>query len=234
MKNDKDPKWYLADTINAGRKSILLLDTYGTELQPRLKKDEIPQHQANVEELVTRSTGQKQTLVAQKSSTQGQGTVIKKLKRVVVNIRNIVRNNNASKEISIAYGVGERIILTVSSVTAASNIVLDAYQKYTAWSKDAGIIDADLAEITALKESLSTMGKVQDDSMFVRKSKTMDKNTLQRAVEDEVSRLSALGVCQFSENPSIVSLFEDLIPPCHNIKKKTTKESETSPARADL
>jgi hypothetical protein len=224
MENGKGIKWLLEDAIDSGRKSLLLLTTYGTELQPRLRTDEQAQHKANVDELATRVSGQKQALTTQKSNTQGQEAVIASLNDIEVSIRNIVRQNNASKEITIAYGVGDRIVHTVSGVISAGNVILDAYDKYQAWSKDAGIIEADLTEINTLMESLTTVEQVQDDSMFVRKSKTMDKNTLQRAVEDEVSRLSALGIRQFSKNPSVASLFEDLIPASHKPKTNTPKE----------
>jgi len=63
--------------------------------------------------------------------------------------------------------------------------------------------------------------KVQDDSMYVRKAKTMDKNTLQREVEDEVSRLSSLGGRHYSKNPTVRVQFEDLIPAAHKAKVAT-------------
>ena len=68
---------------------------------------------------------------------------------------------------------------------------------------------------------MSDVEKVQDDSMCVRKAKTMDKNTGQREVEDEVSRLSSLGGCHFSKNPTVRVQFEDLIPAAHKAKVVT-------------
>jgi len=110
---------------------------------------------------------------------------------------------------------------TVHGVIASGNIVIDANLKYGTWSKDAGIIEADITEIKTLIKALSDVGKVQDDSMYVRKAKTMDKNTLQREVEDEVSKLSALGIRHFSKNPTVRIQFEDLIPASHKPKPAT-------------
>lgn len=225
MEETKGPKWYANEAINSGKASLRLLELYGTELQPRLKTDEQQQHKANVEELEARVPGQKQTLVTQKSSTQGQEEAIGELNRAIVDIRNIVRNAKASKEILIAFGITDKIVHTVSGVTAAGNIILDAYKKYGPWCKDAGILESDITEITTLTKALGTVEKVQDDSMFVRKAKTMDKNALQREVEDEVSRLSALGAKQFSKNPTVRKQFEDLIPSAHKAKPATNNKT---------
>lgn len=221
MEENKGPKWYITEAISSGKVSLRLFDSYGTELQARLRTDEQAQHKANVEELETRVSGQRQTLIAQKSSTQSQDKAIRNLNDTIVSIRNVVRNNNASKEITVAYGVGDRISHSVVSVTAAANIIIDAHLKYGAWSKEAGIIEADITEVKALIKAVNDVEKVQDDSMFVRKAKTMDKNTLQREVEDEVSRLSAIGAHHFSKNPTVRMQFEDLIPAAHKSKPAT-------------
>jgi len=49
----------------------------------------------------------------------------------------------------------------------------------------------------------------------------MDKNTGQREVEDEVSRLSSLGGWHFSKNSTVRVQFEDLIPAEHKGKVTT-------------
>ena len=110
------------EAISSGKASLRLLDSYGTELQTRLWTDEQPQHKANVEELETRVSGQKQTLTAQKSTTQSQEAAIQELNDTIVSIRNVVRNGNAPKDILVAYGVGDRISHSVSGVTATRNM----------------------------------------------------------------------------------------------------------------
>jgi len=92
MEDNKVPKWIIAEAISSGKASLRLLDSYGTELQTRLRTDEQPQHKANVEELETSVFGQKQTLTAQKSTTQSQDAAIKELNDTIVSIRNVVRN----------------------------------------------------------------------------------------------------------------------------------------------
>ena len=75
----------------------------------------------------------------------------------------------------MAYDVGHRISHSVSGVTAAGNVIIDAHTKYGAWSKEAGIIEADITEVKTQIKAVSDVEKVQDDSMYVRKAKTMDK-----------------------------------------------------------
>ncbi len=66
--------------------------------------------------------------------------------------------------------------------------------------------------------------------MFTRKSKTMDKNILQRAVEDEVSKISALGQHVFlNKDAAVAKLFEDLIPSPNKVKAENPTKNKTNP-----
>ena len=213
MSTDKKPKWELGATIQKGKQATNLADKYETELQPRLQADELPQFKANVNELESRQAGQSENLVTQKSKTLGQDELLDSLHGTVISIRNIVKSASPLPEVSKAYGVGERIYKTVSSMMSASNMILVAYQEYTAWSHQAGIIEADMTEITGLQEQLETADNIQETSKFTRKSATLDKNMLQRAVEDEITKLAALGMHVFGKtDPAAAQLFADLIP----------------------
>jgi hypothetical protein len=213
MENQKKPKWEIGITISKGKQSVSLVGTYESDLQTRLQPDEANQHKANVAELEVRQSGQSETLVTQKSKTLGQDEAIDVLHASIINIRNIVKSVNPPGEISKAYGVGEKIIKTVVGVTAAANMVLTAYQANTGWSNNTGIIESDMEEISALKETLGQADDVQETSKFLRKSKTMGKNVLQRAVEDEVTKISALGILEFQKkDPAVATLFAGLIP----------------------
>lgn len=211
--DQKRPKWDLSEAISKGKESIRLLDAYEADLQPRLKPDEAAQHKLNVEALQESRSGQPEALVAQKSKTRGQNSAIGELRQEIVGIRDIVKSVNAPAGISKSYGVGERLSSTVSAISASANLILNAYKSHTAWSNDAGIIEADMEQIQTLKDEVLAADNVQEESKFTRKSKTMDKNTLQRTVEDEVSKISALGALIFRrKDPSVAAVFESLIP----------------------
>jgi hypothetical protein len=225
---DKYPKWLLDEAIEAGKSSVALLETYTVELTPRMRTDEAAQHKANVTELKVRKSGQKQTLSDQKSKTKGQEAVIGKVNTAVIDVRTLVKAANADEEKSKAFGVGEKISLTVSGVTAASNIILDGYKRFPEWSKEAGIIETDITEIKSLVASLDAAEELQDDSVFARKAKTMSKNALQREVEDEVTRLSAFGAIAFRKsNPALAEVFESLIPATSSEETTETKTDTT-------
>ncbi len=213
MENERKPKWEIGVTILKGKQSVSLLETYLEELQPRLQPDEAAQHKANVTELEARHSGQAETLTEQKSKTRGQNEAIVDLRETVVNVRSIVKSSGASGEISKAYGVGEKINSTVSSVTAAANIIITAYGSYGEWSTGAGILESDITEIETLKQELEQANDIQETSKFIRKAGTMSKNVLQRTVEDEITKISALGNFVFAKsNPAVAVLFKELIP----------------------
>lgn len=227
---EKQTKWPLNQAIDAGKKSVPLAAAYETAITPRLETDELKQHEANVIELEVRQSGQIQSLTDQKSKTGKQVEVIDQLNTMIVGIRNMVRSKNPTVEISEAFGIGQPIIKTVGGVTASANIILDGFKRFPDWGKKAGIIALDVTNITGLLVSLGGVEKVQDDSMFTRKAKTMGKNELQRTVEDEVTRLSAIGSHVFNlENPAVARMFEDLIPGTTKEKTATKpkKESKT-------
>ena len=61
--------------------------------------------------------------------------------------------------------------------------------------------------------ALDNADDVQEISKFQRKASTMDKNTLQRRVEDLVTKISVIGIRVFrKKDPAVVPLFEGLIP----------------------
>jgi hypothetical protein len=75
------------------------------------------------------------------------------------------------------------------------------------------LLEEDIGEIVALRDGLSGANEKQEKKKFDRKSKTIDKNVLQRQTEDLITKISVIGVKVFhKKNPSIVPLFEDLIP----------------------
>lgn len=213
-------KWTLDQAVEAGKKSEPLAEEHEDVLKPRLRPDELEQHAANVAELEARRSGQEQSLSDQKSKTQSQARVISSLNIKIVGIHNLVRSGNHNTEICEAFGTGKSVVKTVGGVTSAANIILDGYKLFSGWSKDAGIIEADITRLKGLLTILNTVEKAQDDSMYSRKAKTMGKNELQYEVEKGVTRLSAMGSLEFGEsNPAKAKMFEDVIPAAPAVKE---------------
>lgn len=231
MSELKNPKWDKSDAVTKGKQSLTLLETYKAELSPRFPEAEQAQHTANVGEFEKRIPGQATALSEQKSTTAAQNETIKTIGKRVGNIRNIVMGTNASQEIKKAFGVGSKYSLTVMGVSGAVNTIVNAYNQYTAWSNGAGIIAKDITELTALEASLYSADNKQGESIYARKAATMDKNTLQRAVEDGVTKISALGIQEFElTNPAVAKMFADLIPSSPSAAKKAAAKAKAKPA----
>jgi hypothetical protein len=209
----KKPKWDISQVIDKGYQTLELVEMNEAKLAERVNNEEVSQLKANVTELSTRRSGQKETLTAQKSKTAGQNSAIVRLTDYVMSVRNVVKSNNATDEISIAFGVGSRVIKTVSGSKAAANMIVSAYQNNAEWCTRSGILASDISEIQSLLDIVDKAESQKAESKFTRMAKTMDKNTLQRDVEDEITRISAIGKLVFKDSdPAIADLFENLIP----------------------
>ncbi len=227
MIETKKPKWDSGVAVSKGKQSISLFETYKDNLFPRIPVEEHNQHAANVSELEKRLSGQGTNLSEQKSSTSAQDDAIKKINQRVVSIRSIVMNTNSNLELKKAFGVGNKLVLTVNGMAGAVDTIVTAYKQNTVWSNNAGIIEKDIEELTSYVNLLFSADGQQEKNKYVRKSGTMDKNTLQRLVENGVSKISALGVHEFElSNPSVAKLFADLIPGSPSKSKKVADKTK--------
>ena len=211
----KTTKWDIEATIYAGTHAEELAKKYEVYLQQRLKRDELLGLKTNIKELMERRSGQKEVLVDQKAKTGTQDKMIKDLHNSVMEIRAMVKAVTTDKGIRKAFGVGENTRAnSVNQVKAEANIIFEAYKTYTDWANsEAGIINADIEELTDLLNTLTEADDKQEQSKINRKLATMDKDVLQRTVEDTVTKISVIGVHVFArKEPAVAALFADLIP----------------------
>jgi hypothetical protein len=228
MISEKRPKWDSSVAVIKGKQSNELVSKYQNEIQGRFQPDDLPQHKANVVELETRLSGQKENLVDQKSKTLGQNEAMNILHSQVIGIRGIVKSCNPAAEIAKSFGVGEKINDSKTSVISSAKIVMAGYSKNQEWcNTTAGILEDDIVEMNDLVNSINGKDDTQETSKFVRKSRTMDKNTLQRTIEDMVTRISAIGIHVFRlSNPEVANLFAGLIPSSSKVEAEAGTESQ--------
>jgi hypothetical protein len=214
MSNYKSPRWEIGQTIYFANQAVALGNKYKVDIESRLKPGELDELGSFVPELEGRRSGQSEILTTQKARTQDQNITIDTLHQDVMDVRDTVKGVSDDTGILKAFGIGEKIQKNVSSVTAAGNMILNGYADHTEWANtEAGILDEDVELINADVLALSTADNVQEGSKFQRKAGTMDKNTLQRRVEDLVIKISVTGVRVFrKKDPAVVALFEGLIP----------------------
>lgn len=214
MKNETKPKWDIDSAIKAGDEAYSLLEKYFTFLEKRLKPEELTDFKTKLDELRKRPPVQTTNLVVQKSKTEGQDDIMKSLRTEIVSIRNVIKSGNASDEISKAFGVGEKLNNSITSCIAGANLVITAFDTYKEWCiKEAGLLEEDMDVVSSLITELETAAGIQDSAMSNRKGGTLDKNLLQRQVEDEITRISALGAHALKKtNSAVAALFENLVP----------------------
>lgn len=206
-------KWEIGVAISKGNEAAQLIADRGSGVVERLKADDAPQLEANVAELGNRRSGQTEALVDQKSKTKGQDTAMDSLNETVMNIRRVVKSANSTPAIRKAFGVGERVNKSISSQNAAANLVKTGYEQYPEWSLEAGILPTDIEALEELQLQMGSADSTQETSKFVRKSKTMDKDSLQVAVEKMVTKISSLGILHYQNtDPALAAIFESLIP----------------------
>jgi hypothetical protein len=214
MSNNKAPRWEIGQTTYAANQAVALGNKYKADIESRLKPGELDELGSFVPELEGRRSGQSETLTSQKARTQDQDIIVDTLHLDVMDIRNTVKGVSDNAGILKAFGIGEKVNKNVSSVTAAGNMILNGYADHKDWANnEAGILDEDMEIISADVLALSSADEVQEVSKFQRKASTMDKNTLQRSVEDLVIKISVTGIRVFrKKDPAVVALFEGLIP----------------------
>lgn len=212
--SNNNPKWDISDVIFRGKQSLDLYDAHSGELGRRLKTDEIETLRTGVPELEMRRSGQPETLNVLKTSTKGKNLVAQDLLTLIMDTRGQVKAATSNPEILQAFGVGQRIqVGTQVSLRTGANLVINAYNKYREWCSEAGILEQDIEEIKSINDKLTETDSMQEKAKFDRKVKTVDKGTLQRELEDIITKISFAGVKEFrTKNPSVVPLFEGLIP----------------------
>lgn len=184
--------------IKSATDALELLVKYRSEIEPRLKPDEIGTFKAQINEL----SGTKEPYRREKSRTPEETSG--DLHECIESIRNLVKNNYAPDEILKAYGVEE----TIPDLVTAGRKIVKAYSQYTGWSRnEAGILKSDMDELIQMIHELSgekeTSGTVQINK----------EEDLQQVVLREIARISALGAHVFKKkDPAAAAVFEKLIP----------------------
>lgn len=208
-----DPKWDIATAIDKGRKVYELALKYDAELKRRLKPGEVELLGDELAELELRRSGQAEKLIDQKAKTKSQDEAALVLKDLIIDLRQMVKNAGAGADVKKAFGIGEPILFKkVDSVRSAANVFISAFDTYKQWAVDeAAILDDDIVEIKTLLAGLSNADSLQEKAKVNRKMKTMDKNVLQRKIEDQVGRICAFGIREFRRSkPEVARLFEQI------------------------
>jgi hypothetical protein len=209
-------KWSIEEVSMKGHQASGLLRQFQTDLQTRIKTEEITELENGLKELESSRAGQKGNLQGQKSATKSKEAVTEELHIEVMDIREMIKAApGAKQEILKAFGIGTRTHCQSQPLTiAAANLIIAGYNKYSEWARNnAKILEEDIIKIEALRNQLIDADKIQENVKLVRKLGTVDKNTLQSRLEQLITQASVVGVKVFrSSKPELVPLFQALIP----------------------
>ena len=233
------PKWTSEEALDKGKQCIELLTKYRADIENRFKPGEIELLLSSIAVLESAGkAGQSEALVNQKAQTLNKGEIGSILLEEVMAVRSLVKAGNAPSDILMAFGVGVSVrVNSQPQLIAAANLIISGYNQHTEWAqKEAGILEDDIEEIQELHDQLSGSDATLGKKKFARRAKTVDKNTLQRTIEDLITKTSAIGIKVFlKKNKAIVPLFEALIPGSGSSATETNENDVTpEPATAGV
>ncbi len=211
-----NPKWTIEEVSVKGHQACGLFYQYQSDLQARIKTEEVSELERGLRALEQSRAGQKGNLQGQKSATKSKVALTEELHYEVMDLREMIKAAPGVKqEILKAFGVGTTAGKKNQPKTiAAANLIIAGYNKYSEWTQNnARIFEEDIEKVESLRDQLIDADKSQENVKLVRKLGTVDKNTLQLRLEQLITQISAVGVKVFrSKKPEIVPLFEALIP----------------------
>jgi hypothetical protein len=212
--NSKKPKWKLQKAISKAHSAINLVKKYQGKIIDRLTPGEFDRLLVNLTLLEKKGSGQTETLIVQKTETQSVGSKSNEAYESVSAIRKLVTKTTSDKEIRTAFGIGTKVSSnSISELKASINIIAEGYRKFTEWANSSGIIESDISALQAFIPLLTTAINTREEAKTGRTTTTIDKDVIQRSVEDIVTKISGIGVLVFHQsNPELVALFEALIP----------------------
>jgi hypothetical protein len=113
-------------------------------------------------------------------------------------------------------------------------MVAEGYKRFTQWATGAGILESDITGLQALADQITDAKGTQEEAKTGRVVATVNKDLIQRRVEEIVTKISGIGVVAFySTNPELVRLFEALIPGSDDSDDDEPENApETEPAGA--
>lgn len=209
-------KWTIEEVSVKGHQACGLFYQYQSDLQARIKAEEVAELDSGLRTLEWSRAGQKGNLQGLKSATKGKVALTEELHFEVMDLREMIKAAPGVKqEILKAFGVGTTTDKKNQPKTiSAANLIIAGYNKYSDWAlNSAKVLEEDIVKVESLRDQLVDADKSQENVKLVRKLGTVDKNTLQLRLEQLITQISVIGVKVFrSKKPELIPLFEALIP----------------------
>ncbi len=210
--------------VQQGLKALELATEHRDVLEARLGAGAIDGLRGNLTTLGGAVPAQVAARASSKASTVTQAKALETVAHLVTAIRGSVKSHKADAATAKAYGVGNRLDPRVpKQVAAAATGVIDAWNANPDRGRALGLLDSDIATLTAAAASARTADEEQDVKRATAPLATKARNAATKAVEEAVRRISAAGALHFATDKTMRARFEDLLSA--TTTKKTVKRT---------
>jgi len=199
--------------VEVSLKAKALLDKDRPKLEPRLIAGLIDGFYADIDDLRGKAPG---TLAARQLKKAAGATVEQTLELAAQTgqaIRTVCRLAKLDDTVRDAVGVGKPMnAKTLKSVLAGVTMILDGYAQYSAALREAGVLPADIALLTTLRDRLLADDANQAGKKISSKDATAARNAAHQRVEDALGRILAAAELAFLQDPARLAMYRELIP----------------------
>ena len=198
--------------VQQGLKALELATEHRDVLESRLGAGAIDGLRSNLMTLGGAVPAQVAARASSKASTVTQARALEGVAHLVTAIRGSVKNHKADAATAKAYGVGNRLDPRVpKQVAAAAKGAIDAWNANPDRGRALGLLDSDIATLTAAAASARTADEEQDVKRATAPLATKARNAATKSVVDAVKRISAAGALHFAMDKPMRARFEDLV-----------------------
>jgi len=199
--------------VEVGLKAKALIEKDRVKLEPRLAAGLIDGLYVDIDDLQGKAPGAKASRQLKMASGATLEQTLELAAQTGQAIRTVCRLAKLDDTIRTAVGVGKPMnAKTLKSVLAGVTMILDGYAQYSSSLREAGVLPADIALLTALRDRLLSENATQESKKISSKEATAARNAAHQRVEDALGRILAAAELAFLQDPARLAMYRALIP----------------------
>lgn len=207
------PKWSPKQIATTGRAALELAQTYQADIADRLQAGLVDALEVALDVFEGKRSEAARSTESLRTATEEQNAAAAKAHTFLSAARAAIVRSGASAAERAAFGV--KLTLKsdrVSSLVACLDAIIDGGAKYPAAASAAGLLSADFARATALRDSLTSADASQETAKATRKSPVAARKAAQVTIEDSIDAIINAGTLAFIDAPDKAEQFRNLIP----------------------
>lgn len=207
------PKWSPKQIATTGRAALELAQTYQADIADRLEAGLVDALEVALDVFEGKRSEAARSTESLRTATEEQNAAAAKAHTFLSAARAAIIRSGASAAERAAFGV--KLTLKsdrVSSLVACLDAVINGGAKYPSAASAAGLLSADFARATALRDSLTAADASQETAKATRKSPVAARKAAQVTIEDSIDAIINAGTLAFIDAPDKAEQFRNLIP----------------------